>query len=475
MPAHPLPSLFVSHGAPTLVDQTGGAAGFLRSLGRDLPRPRAILVVTAHWETRVPTISAAAAPSTIHDFHGFPRHLYDLRYPAPGAIALAADVVAALRAAGIAYALDHHRGLDHATWVPLMLMYPEASIPVAQLSVQPEADAAHHLALGRALAHLRRDGILIIGSGASVHNLTQWRPGEEAVPQWAETFQRWLGGVVARGADHELADYRLRHDGALAHPRNEHLLPLMVAMGAGGAGRVLHDGFDGALGMAVYAFDAPLDEAAPAQRKGRLRRDERERMIVDEAVTFFCEHGVDGQTRALAERLGITQPLLYRYFPDKEALLERAFDELFERRWDRGWRTLIEDRARPLDERVAAFAVSYCRALCEDGWVRLLVSAGLRGAGFDRRFLDAVRAEVVLPLCRELRHAGGAAEGEAAEADIELAWSLHSTLFGLAMRKWLHATPVPADLDATAARLARGFLTGAADLADRVACGGQSA
>lgn len=454
-----LPALFVSHGVPTLVGAADGAAAFLRGLGRSLPRPRAVLCVTAHWETPVPTVGAAAAPTTVHDFHGFPPHLYHLKYPAAGAVGVAADMVAALRGAGLPYVVDHQRGLDHGTWVPLMLMYPDASIPVAQLSVQPGLGMEHHIAVGRALAPLRRSGVLILGSGASVHNLAAYRSGDDTVPEWAEAFQSWLSETVRGGDPEALASYRTHHgDARLAHPRDEHLLPLAVAMGAGGSGRVLFEGFEGAIGMAAYAFDGAGGELAQPRRT-RLRRDERERLIVDEAVRFFCEFGIDGQTRALADRLGITQPLLYRYFPDKNALVERVFDEIFARVWRPEWQVVIADRSRPLADRLTDFAISYARALCQDGWIRLLTSVGLKGGGFDRRVLEAAREQVILPLCRELHHELAADDPRHPVLE-ELAWGLHGGLYFLAQRKWLHGIDPVSDVEVAAAAQVSAFVAG---------------
>lgn len=249
-------SIFISHGAPTILTEGGPAADFLKGLGRTLGKPRAILSVSAHWETAVPTVGARTSGKIIYDFWGFPDVLYMKTYPSPPAVEAAAEVVAALRTAGIPHAVDNARGLDHGTWVPLSMMYPEADVPVAHLSVQPMAGPAAQIALGRALAPLREADILIMGSGAATHNLGFWQPGSAVVPAWAQTFDDWLTDVVERGDADELARYRDTPEGALAHPRDEHLLPLMVAMGAGGFGRVLHRGFeDGALSMAAYAFD----------------------------------------------------------------------------------------------------------------------------------------------------------------------------------------------------------------------------
>jgi 4,5-DOPA dioxygenase extradiol len=254
-----LPSVFVSHGAPSLILGDSPARRFLEGLGASLGRPRAVLCVSAHWETAQPAASAAAAPATIHDFFGFPESLYRLDYPAPGAPELAMRAAALLKESGFACDVDRGRGLDHGAWAPLMLMYPAAEVPVAQLSVQPVLGPPQHVALGRALAPLGEAGVLVLGSGGAVHNLRHFRPGSGEVPEWARRFEDWLVDRVTAGDAAAVAAYRTEsRDGALAHPRDEHFLPLCVAFGAGGAGakgRVLHRGFmDGGLGMAAFAF-----------------------------------------------------------------------------------------------------------------------------------------------------------------------------------------------------------------------------
>ena len=257
------PSVFVSHGAPTLALEENEAVMFLRSLGVELGRPRAILCVSAHWATRVPTVSGTVEPETIHDFGGFPEALYRMRYGAPGAPEVAARVSELLHgAAGIEAQVSPHRGLDHGAWIPLMLMYPEADIPVTQLSVQPQAGPSAHFRMGRALAPLRREGVLVLATGGAVHNLSAISR-DDVTPDWAAQFDEWLYQKLTRGAYEELLEYR-RHapHAALAHPTEEHLLPLFVAMGAGSAGggekmrgENLHRGWThGSLSMAAYRF-----------------------------------------------------------------------------------------------------------------------------------------------------------------------------------------------------------------------------
>ncbi len=255
------PSVFVSHGAPTLPMEDIPARRFLGELGRSLGRPRAVLCISAHWERTDPALSLAEAPETIYDFHGFPRALYELDYPAPGAPDLARAVAKLLATAGVEAALVEHRGLDHGAWVPLMLMYPGADVPATQLSVQSEDGPAAHQALGRSLAPLRAEGVLILGSGGAVHNLREWRAGDSTVPDWAVAFDDWLVDRIEADDLAALTDYRAQApEGPRAHPTEEHFLPLFVAMGAGmtpngAGGRVLHRSFaPGGLSMAAFAF-----------------------------------------------------------------------------------------------------------------------------------------------------------------------------------------------------------------------------
>jgi 4,5-DOPA dioxygenase extradiol len=229
------PAIFVSHGSPTLPLDDVPARDFLRGLGAKLGTPKAILVASAHWETGAPALNAVERNGTIHDFYGFPAPLYDLHYSAPGAPALAERVSSLLAAVGLQAHIDTARGLDHGAWVPLMLMYPNADIPVLQISVQSHAGAGHHIALGRTLAPLRQEGVLILGSGGFVHNLRtiDWDGGPE--PEWSRAFASWMHEKLLARDEAALADYRnLAPQAKQAHPTEEHLVPLMVAYGAGG-------------------------------------------------------------------------------------------------------------------------------------------------------------------------------------------------------------------------------------------------
>jgi 4,5-DOPA dioxygenase extradiol len=229
------------------------ARAFLKGLGASMSRPKGIVVVSAHWETDTPMVTRVAVNETIHDFTGFPQPLYDLRYPAPGDAALS-DRVAALTGATV----DSARGLDHGAWVPLMLMYPAHDIAVVQFSVQPEAGVAHHVEIGRKLAPLREEGVLVIGSGSFVHNLRllDRRGADAPEPQWSKEFAEWIDAALVAGDDDALVHYRERAPHAhQAHPTDEHFLPLFVAYGAGGTPRHIHDSATfGALRMDAYAF-----------------------------------------------------------------------------------------------------------------------------------------------------------------------------------------------------------------------------
>lgn len=257
-----LPTLFISHGSPMLAVEPGPYGAAWKKIADSLPRPRAILVVSAHWNTRQPALSLAVTPETIHDFGGFPSVLYEIRYPAPGAPELAQRVQLLLSEAGLPVAMAPDRGLDHGAWVPLRHMYPDADIPVTQLSVQPGLDAAWHLRLGDALRSLREDGVLIIASGSLTHNLHEADFGDasaEPSEEYANDFQAWIHGALQRGDRAALMDWQAQAPYARrAHPTQEHLLPLFVAYGAGGehpaVQRPLASFSLGVLAMDCYVF-----------------------------------------------------------------------------------------------------------------------------------------------------------------------------------------------------------------------------
>ncbi len=251
--------LFLSHGAPTLALANNFFTHTWSELAVVSGRPPAILVVSAHWDTPAPAVTTGERLATIHDFHGFPAELYRVRYEPPGSPALAARVGELLGAAGHAASADAHRGIDHGGWVPLRWMYPDADIPVVQLSVQSALGPAHHLAVGRALAPLVAEGVLVLGSGGIVHNLgdLDWNRRADEPFAWAATFNEWMAAKAAAGDQDALADYRrLAPDARRAHPTEEHLVPFFVALGAGGfPARRMSLGLDmGSLGMDCYAF-----------------------------------------------------------------------------------------------------------------------------------------------------------------------------------------------------------------------------
>lgn len=235
------PALFISHGAPDLAITPSGVRDFLVRFGKENPQPDAIIIVSAHYETRTPKIGAAAQPATLHDFGGFQPELYRMTYPATGAPQLAQQVLEAFKAHGISASLDFERGLDHGIWTPLILAFPEGDVPVVPVSVQPEEDAEHHYRLGRALAPFRAQNVLVAGSGHITHNLrAMFRAmrggGTDPETEMAiDAFTRWVGERLLAGDREGLL--RWREDAPFAlenHPTPEHFLPLFSAYGAGG-------------------------------------------------------------------------------------------------------------------------------------------------------------------------------------------------------------------------------------------------
>ena len=261
-----MPTLFISHGSPDVAIADTEATTFLRGLAAELPRPRAILVASAHFEAEnVVLVSGDAHPETVHDFGRFDPRLYEMRYPAAGDPDLAREVAGRLVAAGFEAGFVTGRGFDHGTWVPLVLAYPQADIPVVQVSVDPGRGPAHHLAVGAALAPLANENVLIIGSGSFTHNLpaafANLRAGrrDAETPGWVSDFVDWMTDRIVAADQEALIAYRERAPfGAENHPTEEHLMPLYVAMGAAGEGasaRRLHTSRDfGILAMEAFAF-----------------------------------------------------------------------------------------------------------------------------------------------------------------------------------------------------------------------------
>jgi 4,5-DOPA dioxygenase extradiol len=259
------PALFVSHGSPMFALTPGELGPRLHALGRQLPDLRAVLVVSPHWQTTHGVrVQATAQPTTIHDFGGFPDALYTLQYTPPGAPALAAEAARLLAAAGSQVVLDERRGLDHGAWVPLRHLLPAADIPVFQVSMPLELDAPGALRLGAALAPLRDQGVLVVGSGSLTHNLYEFRRHVRD-PEYAGQFAAWIRDAVEARNERALVDYRdLAPHAHRAHPTEEHFLPLLVALGASrptDAVRLLSGGMtDGVLSMDSFAWGAPADD-----------------------------------------------------------------------------------------------------------------------------------------------------------------------------------------------------------------------
>ena len=249
------PTVYLPHGGgpcffmepmPGLApDAWDAMAAYLRGLPAMLPAPpRQILVISAHWETAIPTVGAAQRHALLYDYYGFPEHTYRLQYPAQGSPALAQRVQDLLGCAGIASQSDTQRGIDHGVFIPLLLAYPDADVPIVPLSLQAGLDARTHLAIGHALAPLRDDNVLIVGSGMSYHNLRSFFDPDPQAQVAARQFQAWLeqrvAGAAPESRDAALAQWHGAPGAQACHPRSEHLLPLMVAAGAGSGGHRTH-------------------------------------------------------------------------------------------------------------------------------------------------------------------------------------------------------------------------------------------
>jgi 4,5-DOPA dioxygenase extradiol len=258
--------LFVSHGAPTFALEPGVLGPNLERLGRRLPGLAAVAVVSAHWQTPGLQVMRTATPETIHDFGGFPPALYRLRYPAPGAPALAEETAALLKSAGIDASFDDARGIDHGVWVPLKYVLPNAQVPVFQISLPFECSAQFALQLGGALAPLRRRGVMVMGSGSVTHNQRDIRQFEPGLSKYVVEFTKWVRTHIQRRDLQALVEYRRRAPHAeRAHPSEEHFLPLLVALGASEPAdtvNVIEGGVTyGVLSMESYAFEIRHPEA----------------------------------------------------------------------------------------------------------------------------------------------------------------------------------------------------------------------
>jgi 4,5-DOPA dioxygenase extradiol len=231
--ASAMPTLYLGHGAPPLLEEPDWMAE-LSGWARSLPRPKEILIVSAHWESAPVTVGATTPVPLVYDFYGFPAHYYQMRYDSPGAPELA-QKVAAVMPFDEPVAQMPNRGLDHGAWVPLMAMYPEADIPVLQMSM-PDLDPQHLFELGQRLAPLRDEGVLIVGSGFMTHGLPfihEYMRGKPGAPAWSVEFDDWAAEALARGDLDELMAFREKAPGMpYAHPTTEHFAPLFVALGA---------------------------------------------------------------------------------------------------------------------------------------------------------------------------------------------------------------------------------------------------
>jgi 4,5-DOPA dioxygenase extradiol len=255
-----LPTVFISHGPPTLLLEDIPARNFLKELGKNYSQVNAVLCISAHWMTINPTVNAVEKHETIHDFYGFPPKLYEVDYPANGEVELAEKTAGLINDAGIPCEIDRARGLDHGAWVPLMLMYPMAEVPVFQLSIQQHMEPEKHHAVGRAIESLRHEGVLILGSGGAVHPLgyAPLSPGAKT-DQWAFDFDSWLKESVEHGDVNAIKNYnRVAPYPERAHPYPDHFMPLITSMGAGGKGakgKLIHNSwYWGDLGMGAYEF-----------------------------------------------------------------------------------------------------------------------------------------------------------------------------------------------------------------------------
>lgn len=257
-----MPSVFVSHGSPMILLEDCPARQFLAGYGAALGKPSAILMISAHWETAHVAVATTDRPETIHDIYGFPDPIQQFQYPAPGAPEIAAGAAAHLHEAGFSVAADPERGLDHGAWAPLAYMYPDADVPVAQVSIQSHLGPRHHLDMGAALAPLRDEKILILCSGNLTHGRRELNRGAVDAPPygWVAAFSDWVHDAIEEDRTDDLVNYRaLAPEAARNHPTEDHFLPLLIALGAGGKNarrkRIHASSTYRTLAMDAYAFD----------------------------------------------------------------------------------------------------------------------------------------------------------------------------------------------------------------------------
>ncbi len=241
-----LPTLYIPHGGGPCffmdpmpgfpATMWNGMEAFLRGIPKMIgSRPKAVLVISAHWECAEPTVLASEKYSLLYDYYGFPEHTYRLTYPASGSPELGTRIQALLKQAGISSLQEHERGLDHGVFIPFKLIYPDADIPIVQLSLRHDLDPAAHIAIGHALSPLRNEGVLIIGSGLSYHNLREFFVPDASANKASVDFDKWLGNAISADSterEHQLTNWETAPGARSCHPRSEHLLPLMVVAAA---------------------------------------------------------------------------------------------------------------------------------------------------------------------------------------------------------------------------------------------------
>lgn len=254
-----MPSYFFAHGAPSIVLEENGYTELLKSFRDHHPRPKAIVIFTAHWEEQVQTVGAAETFETIYDFRGFQDELYEITYPAKSDRPLSEEVQSLFAKNGIQSALEEKRGLDHGAWAVLKLLYPEADIPVVALSVNRHLPNREQYNIGKALAELREQNVLIIGSGGTVHNLRKLNWQSEGIDEWAEQFDNWLQSKLESWDTEALFNYMEEAPHASESvPTSEHFIPLLLAMGAGDSNRqaeLLHRSYQyGNLSLSCWEF-----------------------------------------------------------------------------------------------------------------------------------------------------------------------------------------------------------------------------
>jgi 4,5-DOPA dioxygenase extradiol len=256
-----LPSLFIAHGAPSLAIEQHAYTEFLRGLGKELPRPRAIVIFSAHWESQVQQISSVTRYETIYDFYGFPEELYQMTYPAKGDVTLSLEIQRLFSEEGIQCELNDHRGLDHGAWAPLSLLYPAADIPVVALSVNPGLSPEEYYRIGKSLEPLREKDVLIIGSGGTVHNLSRLDWSNGSAQSWAVAFDEWLDEQLETWNTDALFEYESRAPHADdAVPTTEHFVPMILAFGSADEShkaRLMHRSYQmGSLSLSCWEFGA---------------------------------------------------------------------------------------------------------------------------------------------------------------------------------------------------------------------------